>query len=247
MVARSKRPIALALALIGVAIISAAMPQAKGHAQSFTSSALSDELQEGIAAYDREDYLGALRLLRPLAERGQARAELYLGLMYLDGLGVAADAGTAVKWFRAAAEQGDLESEYNLGLAFYQGNGVPQNYREAAQWFGAATKQGYGPAAYNLATMYEDGLGVARDPAQALGWYTAAAEAHLPEAMHELGAIYSTGRLGPRDPVTAYAWLMLATQNGDDDAVSDAADAEQALSPEQREEAKRRALTLSDH
>src|SRR5262249_14460811 len=119
-----------------------------------------------------------------------------------------------------------------------------RNYREAAQWFEAAAKQGYGPAAYNLGTMYEDGIGVLRDAAHALGWYTAAAEEHVPEAMHELGSIYWSGRLGPHDPVTAYEWLLLATQNGDDDAVSDADELGQELSPDEREEAIRRASEL---
>ena len=36
-------------------------------------------LEDGKAAYERKDYATALRLLRPLAERGDARAQGGLG------------------------------------------------------------------------------------------------------------------------------------------------------------------------
>ncbi len=47
--------------------------------------------EDAKAAYDRGDYATALRLLRPLAELGNAAAQHYLGKMYADGMGVPQD------------------------------------------------------------------------------------------------------------------------------------------------------------
>jgi uncharacterized protein len=240
----------VALTTLGIYAVAAALAGSAGNPSSspapfaplslcVTSS--TDILEQGIAAYDRDDYAEAQRLLKPLAEHGTPRAQLYVGLMNLDGLGLPPDASEAVHWFQAAARQGDSEAEYNLGLALYEGKGVARDYRQSAEWFEIAAKQGYGPAAYNLGTMYEDGIGVSKEADQAVAWYSTAATESLPEAMHELGLIYWSGRLGPRDPITAYAWLVLATQNGDDDATADADEVGQALSPDQREEALSRA------
>ena len=61
------------------------------------------DLRAGLAAYLRGDYAGALREWRPLAEGGDPTAQLYLGLMYENGHGVAVDFGEARRWFDRAA------------------------------------------------------------------------------------------------------------------------------------------------
>ena len=47
--------------------------------------------EDGLAAYQRDDYATALRLWRPLANHGDSDAQYRLGRMYLTGLGVARD------------------------------------------------------------------------------------------------------------------------------------------------------------
>jgi uncharacterized protein len=63
----------------------------------------------------RGDYATALRLLQPLADKGDGVAQLNLGVMYEDGEGVPQDYTEAVKWYRRAAEQGIVGAQYNLG------------------------------------------------------------------------------------------------------------------------------------
>ena len=55
---------------------------------------------------DRGDYEAAIELIRPRAERGDARAQSKLGPLYYSGTGVPQDSVEAVKWQRKAAEQG---------------------------------------------------------------------------------------------------------------------------------------------
>ena len=69
--------------------------------------------------------------LRALAEAGDTEAQYNLGLMYVNGRGVAQDDVEAVAWYRRAAEQGIAEAQYWLGYIFARsaGNGgVPEEH-----------------------------------------------------------------------------------------------------------------------
>ena len=48
-------------------------------------------LEDGVAAYRQGDFAAAMRLLRPLADAGDAKAEFHLGRMYALGEGVGQD------------------------------------------------------------------------------------------------------------------------------------------------------------
>src|SRR6266508_100629 len=98
-------------------------------------------LDEALAAYKRGDYATALREVRPLAERGDTRAQVALGALYEKGKGVPQDYTEAVKWYRRAAEQGDANGENNLAAQYAKGQGVPQDYAEALKWYLLAAEQ----------------------------------------------------------------------------------------------------------
>ena len=57
----------------------------------------AEPLEDGIAAFRIGDYATALRILRPLAEQGNAAAQVNLGSMYAHGQGVTLDYREAVK------------------------------------------------------------------------------------------------------------------------------------------------------
>ena len=61
------------------------------------------QLLRGSRAYSRGHFTTAMRLLRPLADRGEPLAEFDLGLMYELGHGVPRDLPTAHMWFSLAA------------------------------------------------------------------------------------------------------------------------------------------------
>ena len=64
-----------------------------------------------MAAEKRGDYATALRLRRPLARAGDAKAQFNIGFLYVIGTGVPQDYAEAVKCYRMAAEQGDFEAQ----------------------------------------------------------------------------------------------------------------------------------------
>jgi hypothetical protein len=139
--------------------------------------AFADDLATAIAAYNHQDFTTALRLLKPLAEHGNAEAQTDLGLYYSDGAAAKADNVTAARWFLAAARQGYPAAEYNLGYSYYNGFGVPRDQRQAVRWEMAAARQGF-PAAENwIGVQFSQGTGAPKDLVRAYMWLTLAAEA----------------------------------------------------------------------
>jgi hypothetical protein len=51
-------------------------------------SAIAGPFEDSVAAFDRGDYETAFRLLKPLAEQGNASAQYNLAFMYYEGKGV---------------------------------------------------------------------------------------------------------------------------------------------------------------
>jgi TPR repeat protein len=104
--------------------------------------AFADQFEDSIAAYDRGDYATAVRLLRPLAEQGNAQAQNGLGAMYYNGKGVTQDFKEAVKWYRLAAVQGYASAQLNLGAMYYEGQGVAEDFIRAYMWLNIAAAKG---------------------------------------------------------------------------------------------------------
>jgi hypothetical protein len=71
----------------------------------FAAPAAAGPLEDADAALKRRDYQTAVRLIRPLAEQGNAHAN-NLGVLYDNGLGVPLDKVRAYVWFTLSAAQG---------------------------------------------------------------------------------------------------------------------------------------------
>jgi TPR repeat protein len=75
-------------------------------ALSVAAPAAAGPLDDAEAAIKRRDYATAVRLVRPLAEQGDANAQYNLGVFYDNGLGVPQDKVRAYMWFTLSAAQG---------------------------------------------------------------------------------------------------------------------------------------------
>jgi TPR repeat protein len=76
--------------------------------------AVAGPWEDGMAAYNRGDYVPAIRLFRPLAEQGNTKAQNVLGVMYRKGQGVARNSVRAFIWFNRAAARGDARAKAEL-------------------------------------------------------------------------------------------------------------------------------------
>jgi TPR repeat protein len=105
--------------------------------------AVAGPFEDGSAAYVRGEFATALTLLRPLADQGQANAQNALGVMYVNGEGVAQSYAEAHKWYQRAANQGYAKAQGNLGVMYFNGEGVAKDYVEAYKWFDLAARSGF--------------------------------------------------------------------------------------------------------
>jgi hypothetical protein len=133
------------------------------------------QLEDGYAAFAREDYANALNFLKPLADQGNVGAQTQLGMMYENALVVPQDYAVALKLFRLSAEQGYFAAQYNLSAMYSKGTGVKQDHAEAAKWLKLAAEQGFGQAQFMLGRMYSRGKELPPDYVQAYMWYSLAA------------------------------------------------------------------------
>ena len=132
---------------------------------------LAGPLEDANAAYQKQDYTAALRLLRPLAAQGNGEAQLMLGSMYDNGIhnngrGVRKDYVQAVKWYRLAADQGMISAQSNLGVAYFRGQGVPLDDVEAHKWFNLAAAGASDADTRERAAKARDEMATMMTPAQ---------------------------------------------------------------------------------
>jgi TPR repeat protein len=109
---------------------------------------VAEPFEEGFKAFEGGNYPTAMRLLRPLAAEGDAKAQYNVGVMYEEGLGVSIDYTEAVGWLLQAAEQGHSEAKNHLGFLYLYGRGVSQDYVSAHMWFDLAASEGNARAVF---------------------------------------------------------------------------------------------------
>ena len=88
-------------------------------------------LQEGIAAMNEGDYVKAREHFLPLAEAGDDKAMITIGLMYHQGQGVKKDYSQAMDWYIKAFKKGNGDAYSNVGVMYRDGLGVEKNKKMA--------------------------------------------------------------------------------------------------------------------
>ena len=164
---------------------------------SLSLPSLAGDFEKGLTAYQAGDYATALQRWTPLAEVGDASAQLKLGAMYDEGKGVPQDYNIATKWYKLAAEQANADAQFSLGLMYHKGKGVLQDYNTATKWYKLASEQGDAHAQFYLGVMYHRGAGVLQDNLYAHMWFDIAASLGSENAS-EIKAIIAK-RMTPKD------------------------------------------------
>ena len=185
---------------------------------TFVNAATADPIDEGFRAYDRADYATALKLWSPLAERGNVKAQFYLGMFYHHSTGGRRNYTKARQWYQKAANQGHAKAQVNLGGMYDEGLGIPQNYALAAEWYRKAAEQGNVQGQYNLGLMHFYGTGVSRDYAKAAKLFRMAAAQGYRNAQFNLGLMHFRGQGVNKDYNKAHEWYRQAAEAGDADA-----------------------------
>jgi uncharacterized protein len=208
----------------------------------FNRAATADELTDALVRHALGDHARAIALLTPLAERGDAVAQLKLGLAYARGEGVPRDGAAGLRWLTRAAEQGQAEAMFELGVAHRDGLGTPANGKQAIYWLRRAAERGVPHANNAIGELYLGHADIPRDYAAALVWFLRGAQLDDADSLYNIAVRYALGQGVVQDEVEAYKWFDLAANAGPGDVRSKAVRARQAigerLMPLQVQEAK---------
>ena len=162
-------------------------------------NAYADAFQAGLVAIVQRDFETALKIFKPLADKGNAAAQVNVGNLYMKGLGVEQNYHLAQHWYLKAANQGERMAQTKLGILYFYGLGIPKNPAEAAAWFQKAAEAGETSAQSILGSLYASGEGVVKDPALAFYWYTMAEEQGNKEAAKGRKSLENELTPGQRD------------------------------------------------
>lgn len=146
----------------------------------------------------RQDYSAAREWAQKAADAGKGRGNTFLGQIWMNGWGVAADLDKALAHFEQASAQGDMKAGRYIGLiAQKRGDHVA-----AAKSFLKAAEAGDITSLFYIGRAYEFGTGVPLDYAKAMEWYTKSAsrgDIIASDGMVGMAGLYETGKGVPQD------------------------------------------------
>jgi TPR repeat protein len=160
------------------------------------------QAQEAFYGYGREqNFKEALEIYKIAEKRNKnVQASNCLGLMYLNGHGVAQDYLQAFQHFSISKDANDKDGLYWLGhmyhKGFVDGSKSEDNLRSAVALYKRAADQGQSEAMCELAILHQEGTLGRVDQAMAKAFYEKAVKLHNPKAMNNLGCQYLQDETG---------------------------------------------------
>lgn len=132
------------------------------------------------------NFAEAMRWWKKAAEIGSGEAEFNIGLMYMNGEGVAKDQSQALRWMKLGAKNGYPLANGQLGAMALQGELGLTPGPEAIAWLKQAAEDDVPAAFFNLGSIYLKGLGTEKDIVESYKWYTLAFEHRQTDVRDEL-------------------------------------------------------------
>ncbi|QEM82459.1 SH3 domain-containing protein [Halomonas binhaiensis] len=168
----------------------------------------------GLEEFQRGNYASSLYEWRQEAEKGDAKSQFSMGLLYEQGLGTRKSLEDARKWYRLAADNGHMEAQTRLGELYLTGQ-LEGGDAKAVEWFDKAAGQGDALAQFQLGMLYLEGRGVTADSEKAAGWLEQAAEKGVIQAQNNIGSLYENGQGVEQNATKAFELYEKAARQGD--------------------------------
>lgn len=197
-------------------------------------------LPTAFALFDQRRFAESLEWFRKAANKlqlteGGDEATLFVGKLYLQGLGDRSDPVEGVKWLKRVATGAFNPSremplfdprrpELNTAMGeacvilanvYRDGyGGIGKDPEQTRRWFERAFEVGHVPAGKAMGDLYYRGTGVPRDVKKAVAWYRKAAKLNYPAAQFALAEILYLGEAGvAQDRKEALGWYEAAARN----------------------------------
>ncbi len=152
-------------------------------------------------------------ILEPIAEQGDADAQLRLGKILNASEATNEQLEAAAQWLQKAAEQGLSEAHFELASIYRESESKLANPKKAFRHMHLAAQKGLAEAQFTLGLFYQKGVGVESNSEQAAFWYRKAAQQQEMRAMHNLGLLYLKGQGVNQDLRQGAIWIRQAAEN----------------------------------
>jgi TPR repeat protein len=159
-----------------------------GHAQAQRALPQAEQIAENRKKGNAEAAL-KLATVRAAAESGNLESQRTLANYYIEGIGVAQDANSAIEWYKKAAQAGDVVATRQIGVIYDKGRGVPVDYAETVKWYRIAAEKGDPQAQYNLGILIYYGVGTELNEEQGRDWIRRAADQNNQMAIRALQSL----------------------------------------------------------
>ena len=126
---------------------------------------------DGPQAFDE-----AMLWWKKAAEAGSAEGAFNVGIMYLQGEGVAPNEKEAIQWLRRAADQHSVPAAARLGAMAAMEKGGLKPGSDCTRWLRIAAEAGDGTSMLNLGMVLFHGIGAQPDFLEAYMWFTLASQ-----------------------------------------------------------------------
>jgi len=191
------------------------------------------DFDKGMIAFDEKRYGQAMMQWYPLAKEKDPKAEYYLGIMYLNGLGLPLDFKQGAIWLQRSANRDYLPAQFELGQLYIAGQQIEQNYDQGIRWLLSAARQGHAgaqfgfgllyqqdkvPLSSNLMAVYKQNRSQEFNYKQAAKWYETAAQQNHGAAQNNLAWLYLIGQGVEQSDSLALKWYTDAANQGVIDA-----------------------------
>jgi TPR repeat protein len=151
---------------------------------------------------------------------GNYQAAYYLGLMEINGEGVAKTPEHGVALLEDAATHQVAKAMSALGRLFDQGGeSIPQDKEKSLMWLEKAARHGESDSAEYLGKKYYQGIGVPKDSSKAYQWYSLAAGQGAPHAQYITGLMLLEGEGVKKDLTKGVNWLKMSAGQDHIDAM----------------------------
>ncbi|MCW8890147.1 MAG: hypothetical protein OQL20_05755 [Sedimenticola sp.] len=176
-------------------------------------SAAQNPIQSGYEAFEKKQWRDAYEYWVPEADKGDARAQYYLSVLFSKGLGVEKSEETALTFLTLAAEGGFAPAQYQLGNNYQHGELIEQDADRALYWWKKAAEREYVHAQLKMGALYYLGRGVEQDLDKATEWYRLAAKKGSPQAMETLSRLGISNVEEPLAEVLSFSIASEILQN----------------------------------
>lgn len=172
-------------------------------------------LETARKQYNAGQFEQAFNMLKPLAEKGNPKAQfIWAGMLY-DGSGSGKDFKRAFEYFQKSANQNYPPAQFILSQLYSEGKVVENNNTLAFEWLEKSAENGFALAQYTLAVKYYEGIDVKENAGKAFYWAEKAAKQKQAEAQYLMGVLYIDGVAGVKsNPEKGFKYIVSSAQNG---------------------------------